>query len=321
MEIVKEDLGIGVPFVKGQKLAVRKCWHFYTDGKAVDAMFYDEKDFSSGVNRIYVVLAKYDVVILAFVLMDTHVHFVLYGEFSECNRFIHEYLRRTSAAISHRHGDRHKLNRVPIGYQAIKDEDYLKTVICYVIKNPSAAGMRYQPYDYPWSSGPLYFRTSGLWCSPGWSGTEGGQLQYHGTKTLADMPVRDRREVLGTKDSSDLSAQIAGGTVFPGAFVRSDLVEAIFRSHRSFQYFMCRTKDEDVEFKESSSSFLSVPMQELRQHKTELCVKLFGVSTVKKLSLQQRLRLARKLKAAYDTSSRQVARLCGLVYEEVAEKL
>ena len=36
---IESDLGLNVPFVKGQKIKVKNCWHFSTDGNAVDAMF------------------------------------------------------------------------------------------------------------------------------------------------------------------------------------------------------------------------------------------------------------------------------------------
>ena len=81
------DLGLDRPFVKGQKIYIKNCWHFSTDGNAVDHIFYDDDDFIAGMNRVYIVVKGYNVVILAFSLMDTHVHFVLYGTFEECNRF------------------------------------------------------------------------------------------------------------------------------------------------------------------------------------------------------------------------------------------
>lgn len=93
---ITSDLGLDRPFVRGQKIIIRNCWHFSTDGNAVDAMFYDEDDFIVGMNRIYTTVRCYRVIILAFSLMDTHIHFVLYGKFDDCNRFIHDYVRRTS---------------------------------------------------------------------------------------------------------------------------------------------------------------------------------------------------------------------------------
>ena len=98
---IEEDLGLKVPYSRGQQIPVTKCWHFTTDGSSVDAIYSDADDFVAGMNRIHVVGRSYrDVIILAFCLMDTHIHFILYGEFEPCNRFIHDYIRQTSRYIS-----------------------------------------------------------------------------------------------------------------------------------------------------------------------------------------------------------------------------
>ena len=82
---------------------------------------------------------------------------------------------------------------------------------------------------------------------------------------------------------------------------------------------MCISKDSDVESRGGSISHLSIPMQEMRQHKNELCHKLFGVNDIRSLSVTDRIRLARTLKHQYNSSIKQIARLCGLVYDEVKD--
>ncbi len=304
------DLGLDRPFVKGHNNPVRNCWHFSTDGNAVDAMFYDDADFIAGMNRVYVTVRRYKVTILAFSLMDTHIHFVLYGDLDECNKFMHDYVRRTSQNIAHTHGEKHKLLKVPINHQDITDDFYLKVVICYTIKNAPVAGIPFNALDYPWSSGPLYFRRSGYWSSPSWLDNERWQGDTSG------MGSHKKRSVLKTMDIPVESIPMAGPIVFPGVYVDYKLVEKIFKTCKSFNYFMCITKDEDVESRGGTISHLSIPMQEMRQHKNELCKELFGVLGVKTLNMQQRLRLARTLRARYNSSVKQIARLCGLVYEE-----
>ena len=84
------DLAIGLPFIKGQNLPVKNCWHFSTDGTVQDVLFRDEDDFIAAMNRIYLLARKYDILILAFCLMDNHIHFILYGECDEANKFMHE---------------------------------------------------------------------------------------------------------------------------------------------------------------------------------------------------------------------------------------
>ena len=309
------DLGLNAPFMKGQLLPVRNCWHFSTDGKFVDVIFYDDSDFVSGMNRIYVTLKSYRVVILAFSLMDNHLHFILYGTYDECNRFMHDYVRRTSRHIAITHGDNHKMDGVPIDYQVVDTDVYLKTVICYTIKNAPAAGIPYNAWDYPWSSGPLYFRRPGQWGSPAWL-----------TSNMVNFSERDlgshgQRKYLQTRTPFGENIRTIGDLVFPGEYVAYELVEHIFKTCKSFNYFYCKTKDDDAEARGGDISRLSIPMKEMRQHKKEVCRELFGVDNVKTLSTDQRMNLARTMRARFNSSPKQIASLSGLVYEEVKDKL
>ena len=307
------DLGLNRPFVKGQTIPINNCWHFSTDGNAIDCLFYDDGDFIAGMNRIYITVRGYNVIILAFSLMDTHIHFVLYGEFDECNHFMHEYVRRTSIFIAKKHGENNKLDGVPIDYQRVDNDYYLKTVICYTVKNAPMAGIPFNALDYPWSSGPLYFKKAGYWSSPSWQGEENNLSDsgIMGTQTL--------RRVLRTRDLPEKNLRMAGSLIFPGEYVAYELVERLFRTTKSFNYFLCRTKEEEVDSKGGTISHLSVPMQEMRQHKNELCLELFNPASIKTLNTSQRLILARSLRSRFNSSIKQIARLCGLVYNEVKD--
>ena len=312
---IVSDLGLNAPFVKGETIKIKNCWHFSTDGNAVDQMFYDESDFIDGMNRIYVTSLDYKITILAFSLMDTHVHFILYGEFDECNRFIHDYVKRTSRHISNRYQERHKFDGVPINHQQVDTDFYLKTVICYTVKNAPVAGLRHNALDYPWSSGPLYFKTPGLWCSPRWT----DMSQYNACSS--QMTLSWRRDVLKTRKQDSAEIRMIDRLIFPGEYVAYGIVEQIFKTCRSFNFFLCRTKEEDVDARGGSISHLSIPMQEMRQHKNEICKKLFGTNSIKGLTTQQRLHLARTMKARYNSSLKQIIRLSGLVYDEVKDRL
>jgi len=310
---MENDLGVNIPYQKGFDAPVRNCWHFSTDGNSVDLIFYDEIDFIEGMNRIYIVLQAYDVVILAFVLMDNHVHFILYGTFEECNRFMHEYVRRLSWHISRRHGDRAKMAPVNISHQAVEDINYLKTVICYVIKNPPVAGIGYNAFDYPWSSGALYFRKKGLWTSPSWVGDD--------TVSSRVLTGREKRKVTKTVEADGTPVSMVGPLIFPGEYVAYETVERLYRTNKGFHYFFCRSREETVDARGGMISHLSLPIQEMRQHKNEVCRELFGVDSIKSLTTSERLKLAKALKARYNSSTKQIARLCGLVYEEVKDIL
>jgi hypothetical protein len=95
-------------------------------------------------------------------------------------------------------------------------------------------------------------------------------------------------------------------------------VENIFKSVKSFNWFMCISKEEDIESRAGSISRLSIPIQEMRQHRNEICRELFGCNTVRNLNTTQRIKLAKLLRTRYNCSVKQIARLCGLVYGELA---
>jgi len=308
--IIETDLGVNSIYVKGQATPVRNCWHFMTDGNAVDAMFYDEEDFRRGMNRIAIVLKDHDIMILAFCLMDTHVHFIVHGAFNECNHFIHEYLRRTSMHIFKRHGERRKLEKVPVNHQYLKDDKYLKTAICYTIKNPPVAGLPFNYYDYPWSSGSLYFRQDGRWTTPSW-------MSSTDMIRASDLSVREKRSIFFSKDDVSMNLSIKDGLIFPGDYVDYKMVERVFKSHRAYNYFICSSRESDIDSLSGAVSFLTIPMQEMRQHKNELCSELFGEKSIRNLDIDQRIKLARALKSRYNSSLKQIVRLSGLVYEEV----
>ena len=109
--------------------------------------------------------------------------------------------------------------------------------------------------------------------------------------------------------------------VFPGEYVAYELVERLFKTRKSFNYFFCKTREEDVDARGGTISQLSIPMQEMRQHKNEMCRELFCVDSIRTLSTEQRLRLAKVLKSRYNSSLKQIIRLSGLVYNEAKDLL
>lgn len=308
MENLLSDLAIGQPFVKGRDLPVRNCWHFSTDGTVQDVLFRDKADYVLAMNRIYLVARKYPVVILAFCLMENHVHFILYGDFEACRRFMHEYVRLISMTIARRHGLSRELRELPIHHQGITDDAYLKTAICYVIKNPLAAGLPWQVQDYPWSSGPLYFRSAGTWAAPGWE---------ERITTLDGFSAQKKEDVFHTREPLPDTLKVIDDLILPVNYIPTDLVEKIFKSLRSYHFFLSRTREEDVESRGGAISRLSLPDAEMRQHKREILLELFGKQSSRDLNTAQRLRLGKEIRRRYNCSIKQISRLVGLSRESL----
>lgn len=312
MRRIASDLGLNTRYEKGLSIPVRNCWHFMTDGNAVEALFCDDEDFRFGMNLIYVLTVDTVVTVLAFTLMDTHVHFVLYGNFFECNRMIHEYVRRLSIYLANKYSIHGLLSKDPVQFQVVEDDNYLKTVICYVLKNAPVAGLPFNAWDYPWSSGSLYFRHTGYWNSFNLlSKTQ--DIHFSGREVTR---LFHSKSAARCSNVSEEGIKMVGDIVFPGEYVAWEIVEKIFRTNRSYNYFLCRAKELEVDSKGGAISYLTIPQQEMRQHKKEICLELFGEETIKNLDTSQRIKLAKTLKSRYNSSKKQILRLCGLVYSE-----
>jgi hypothetical protein len=131
------------------------------------------------------------------------------------------------------------------------------------------------------------------------------------------LTYRERRSVLNSKNDINKDVPVIGNLIFPGAYVAYEIVERLFKSNKSFNLFMCISKEEDIESRNGSISLLSIPIQEMRQHRNTVCEELFGCSNIRSLTTSQRIKLAKALRSRYNSSIKQIARLCGLVYDEI----
>ena len=308
---IKSDLGLDCNAAKGQLVPIKNCWHFYSSGDSVEVMFHNEDDFRTGMNRIYLVAENYAILTLAFVLMNTHFHFILYGDFDSCNRFVHEFVRRTSIYLSKHYSTRKTLKNIQVSHQAIEDDRYLKTAICYVIKNPYNAGLPYNAWDYPWSSGALYFRHPDIWTTPRW---------MLGPDDLLISRISKKRQLL-SHNVTNTEVPMIDGLIDPRLYVSVDMVEKIFRTHRAYNYFLFISKVSDVDERDGIVSHLTIPITELREIRKMVSTELFGSDNLRNLDMGQRIRLAKVLKSRFNSSVKQIAKSCGLVYDEVKSLL
>ena len=311
---IEKDLGLDIPYRYGTARRVSNCWHYSTDGNFKDVIFTDEEDFKAAMNRIASLLLKYDVVILAFCLMDNHVHFVIYGTQEESLGFMTEFIRQTSIYFSSRHGLRKALRRIPLTQNAIEDENYLKNVICYNCLNAPVGGLKYTFYDYPWCSGAVSMR-SGSVNLPVWALdiADDKVMKALGYGRISELTVRDKEALL-------ISEGIPGdwitynGWVLPVNYIPVDIVDRIFGSHRAFTFFCSLNKEkaEDIRNHEGISGAVRISDAELRQYKAEKCQAMFGTKSSYSLNVDQRIQLAKALQRQYLCSHKQIARMVGM---------
>ena len=209
-------------------------YHAFTEGLKKDALFRNDEEFRAGMDRIGFAKLKSRVSVLCAHLMDNHVHFLLEGTPAGCRHFMTVYKKLTSMWIYSNAAEYRKILGMEICIKEVDGEDYLRTVIGYIIRNSVAAGSRIIPADDRWSTSGLYFRAE-------------DKLLPDGCRSVSEISQKNLRSILRTR------IQIPGdwllqkdGMIWPGSYTDFRAVERIFRSVKSYLYALSRNNEFEV---------------------------------------------------------------------------
>lgn len=279
-------------------------YHVCTDGNAVEWLFKDIEDFIEGINRIAICSYSTGVFIVAYILMDNHLHFVLHGSMPNCKRFITSYKMLTGRWISNKyHIDGH-LKHLPTQLILIEDEEQLLETIAYIDRNSIVAGYRFLPCEYPWGSARFMFHNSS--CS-----------NVH-LRTLGEFNKDEIHAILKTwKNLPSDWKMDKQGMLDPKCFIRIDLAEKLFRTPARYLYYLSKKLEGQVEMKQGTKAF--IPDKELRTITEKLGVQLFGKNSIKELDFNSKIVIARKLRYNYASTPKQIARMLSLEYEIISK--
>lgn len=278
-------------------------YHVYTKGLEDCEMFRDREDFITGMNLLAVVCFTVDVRLLAFVLMNNHVHFVIKGSYREVEKFISLYKNLLSRYLGRRYSLVKFLHRLETSISVVDEGDALRRLIAYVLNNPVKAGINCMPQGYEWSSARCYFNqcdNSSDTCTVGELGVVFARSIFHTNKKLpADWRVNN------------------SGYVVPESYVDVRAVEMCYGRSRSFEYFLSaslankRSLAENIVFKDEI----------LRSALNELLEKKYDVADIADLDEFMTKHLLRDLRSRFTASHKQLARVVGLKVDQVMRYL
>ena len=273
-------------------------FHVCTDGRVLPWMFKDKQDFIAGINRIGICKITSGAYVWAYTLMDNHVHFVLYGTWEICKRFITRYKVLTSMWIEQKYGLPKHLKELPTSIIPIKSEEDLLGTIAYSDRNAMVAGFRGLPQEYPWSSSRLLFKSS---------------ESTKSRTSLDQFSVNQLRDILKTRVSIPRNWTIDDDKMLdPHDFTEWRDVENLFKSPAKYLYHLSMKLEGKINLEISQDSKSLIRDKELREITKNLCLQSFGKSDVSRLTAENRLKIARILKKDYASSHKQISRMLHL---------
>ena len=281
-------------------------WLVTTEHLKSGLWFRDDEDYRIGMYYVAIASFVYGVMVLSFVLMSNHVHFVLYCTEEEARAFINEFKADCSRHLALKYGVRDLLrrNRVVIERIGAEDESF-ERAIAYVQMNPPAANICLHPTGYPWGTGGLFFNTR----------------QMKGIR-LGDLSRHAIRKRLRTKRSLPADWILGeDGYIQPACYVPVTLVESMFRTPKRMNFFLQNSSKAKRRQEFQGNDMPSFRDQVLYAAIPDLCQSLFGRNSVSELDTEQKTELVRQLRRRFGSDVRQIARVTSLPLEETARLL
>jgi REP element-mobilizing transposase RayT len=133
-------------------------YHVINRGLTGQAVFTAEPDFMGFLDLIEDAWRRWDILVFAYCLMDTHYHMAIqtpYGNLQRIMRHIDGVYTQRFNRVHRRDGP---LFRGRYKGIVIDADAYLAAVVRYIHLNPLETGKAENPEDYPWSSHRHYLR-------------------------------------------------------------------------------------------------------------------------------------------------------------------
>ena len=273
----------------------RHYYHAATKGLEDDVLFICKEHFVAGMNRVgFCRILVPGVIVIAFVLMDNHVHFILYGTYSDCMNFMSEYRRLTEIWLLHNCPEGKK-KAWAYDCWMIPNKEKLQEKICYVLRNPLSAGMNVLPTSYCWGSGPLMF--------------SGKSQIWPKIRPIGEMTVYATRKFFGTKLRIPSDWMMTDdGLIWPGSYVDYRRAEMAFGGIIGFMYEQNR-KNEDLINQEMYGSEISISDSDAIAILVARSESEFGMRDLQLLTIPQRLDLCRLVRKSHGINYKQLGRI------------
>ncbi|MBQ7576207.1 MAG: transposase [Bacteroidales bacterium] len=283
-----------------------KIYLLSTDHLEKSLWFRDEEDFKVAMNYIAIQAAECpEVMVLAFILMSNHVHFVIRGPKEKVLEFIGRFKHRYSLYYQRKYGVSGFLRRNGVDIRPVPEDEpeALEKVIAYVQMNCVAANICAHPSGYRWWTGNAFF----------YQGAEGG-------RHVESLSMRAIKKLLHT-EFTQLPKKwriCEEGYILPSSYIDVKMVESRFRTPKRMNYFLNNSSKARKKPETQAASFRD---QTVLAALPDLCRSLFQKNDFTALDNAAKVECARQLRYRFGADAHQIARVCGISYTEAAALL
>lgn len=295
---------------------MKTYYHLFANGSDARNFITNKDEMKAAFNRVGLCSFLTGANVVSFSLEETHPHILLWGEYDECVRFKSYYVDISVRCIARRRGS---LDGVMLhcDLYEVSDPFYLRNVAMYTIIQATKDGKSVMPFDYPYGSGPLYFRSQNT-VFP-WLIDEEGEIRK--PVRFKDLPERQKQVVCGSTSRIPDEWLVCNGFILPSNYVDVERFENIYKTHNCYRVFMSSGKDKYsiVQDKMASVRGIMIEDMEARRLCETVTLEMFGRKGTRLLDPEQRVTLARELKRRYSLSTRQISMLTKLPEEELRD--
>ena len=281
----------------------QKYFHLFSEGTKEDVLFHNEEEFNVGMNIVAMAAYSTGMEILAFVLMDTHFHFVIHSSEEGAVAFVTKLMQMYQCRRL-KQKPTHKMKTVKWTMSHLDTTKYLMIAIVYVLRNPIFSTHDIL-FNYQWSSANLYFNSKQRYSTLSSS-----------YKKVEEFQVVAMRRLLGTKLKLPLSWLITSSNViWPGNYINIKEVENLFRDANNFLYRVSYINREDLALLEQGNFRIGVTDLEARSIAKKYAKERFGTDEFGQISPLQKQILAKELYTKASVNVKQIKRILNVVFK------
>lgn len=273
-------------------------YHLHTKPLEITLLFRDEEELNLALNLIALAVYATGVRLLAFAIMNNHLHFVLEGTEERCLAFYRDFQQRLAKVYSRQKRGADVWAAEP-GLTGISNLYQLRDEIAYVIRNPFVDVPNVNLFSYRWCSGYLYFNGMMGFLPKGVS--------------VSTQTIQVRRAFKHERDADiDERIRMLDGVALPSCFTDYQRVMSFFENSRQFVHWVLKNVESQVAIAKRIGESITLDDTEVWNIVYRLCRDTFKVPSPKELTNEARAQLMRTLKYDYNASNAQIARCTGV---------